>query len=81
LLALNGHAGSIQIPGTGRDNGNRIRGRGTSKEIIFYLRRAEFWRVQVRRNSVMYGREKLALAIGRRWSLEIETSGISLKPI
>jgi hypothetical protein len=35
LLALNGHAGSIQIPGTGRDNGNRILGRGTSKEKIF----------------------------------------------
>jgi hypothetical protein len=50
-------------------------------ERDYFLSAAEFWRVQVRRNSVMYGREKLALAIGRRWSLEIETSGISLMPI
>jgi hypothetical protein len=51
------------------------------KRLFSICGQAEFWRVQVRRNSVMYGREKLALAIGRRWSLEIDTSGISLMPI
>jgi hypothetical protein len=56
-------------------------GAALRKRLFSICGRAEFWRVQVRRNSVMYGREKLALAIGRRWSLEIETSGISLKPI